>query len=172
MKKITLSICALAFAGISMVSCSSDDNNDNNGNTIAGTYNLREFNTSNETDLNGDGTSNTNQMNETNCYNDSKIELRADQTFTYEVREVLINSAGASSCTDYQVTGIWSATGSGNNAVLTLDYENPNGEEDSLVLNKEGNELSTTSLLTQYPVRNTDGGFSYAIGNVERVFRK
>ncbi len=171
MKKISLSVMSL-IAGVMMVSCSSDDNNDNNSNRIEGTYTLREFNTPQETDLNDDGTSNTNQMNETTCYNNSKIDLRADQTFTYDVKQILINNEGASSCTEYSVTGIWEASGSGNNAVLTLDYDNPNGDSETLVLNKEGNELSTSSILTQYPNGNQNDGYFYSTGTVEWVFRR
>ena len=49
---------------------------------VVGTYRLTAFNTTPPTDLNGDGTSSTNQMNEVTCFNNSLIILNSNGTYT------------------------------------------------------------------------------------------
>lgn len=172
MKKINLVLCSIAFAGLGLTSCSNDDDSSNDVG-IAGTYELKEFNTQNATDFNQDGTSNINQMEETNCYNNSKIVFNSDNTFTYSIKSILVNTTnGTSACAEEQVSGTWSATGTGTNAVITATYENSNANDVQLTLTKEGNELTNSVVLGQYPNRNEAGGAILSVGSVEMVFRK
>jgi len=165
-----LRILAMAALAITLGSCSSDDNSDNNSGSIEGTYELREFNTSAATDFNQDGTSSTNQMSETNCYNDSQLTFRSDNTFTYEIAYLSVNADASSSCTSYEVDGTWSAT----NNTLTATYENLEG--DDVVVNfartDDGRTLTETRTLTNYPDRNSDGGAVTRLGSVQLVFKK
>ncbi|HEX8268424.1 MAG TPA: hypothetical protein VF581_00915 [Flavobacterium sp.] len=178
MKKIKVLLFTLAIAGIGFTSCSDDDNNNGNDNenAIEGTYTLREVNTAAATDFDEDNTSHVNQMEESNCYQGSEIELNADQTFRFQSNIILVDeTSGSSACANRTFNGIWEVTsGSGNSATITATYEGNNGQDVVLTLQKEGNELSysTTGLFSQYPDRNDAGGAVYTTGSVEYVFRK
>lgn len=166
-----LRILAMTALAITIGSCSSDDNNDNdNSGGISGTYELREFNTSSPTDFNQDGTSSTNQMSETNCYNDSKLTFRADNTFTYEVAYLSVNTDASSTCTSYEVDGTWSAT----NNTLTATYENLEGDDVTVNFARtdSGKTLTETRALTTFPDKNSDGGAFNRPGSVQLVFKK
>jgi len=171
-KMKNLRILAMTALAITIGSCSSDDNNDNdNSGGISGTYELREFNTSSPTDFNEDGTSSTNQMSETNCYNNSKLTFRADNTFTYEVAYLSVNTADASdTCTSYEVDGTWTAT----NNTLTATYEDIEGEDVTVNFARtdNGRTLTETRAISRYPNRNSDGGAIYTLGSVQLVFKK
>lgn len=172
MKKINLILGTLVFAGLAMTSCSNDDDN-NSSVSIAGTYKLTEVNTGSDTDFNKDGTAHENQMEESTCYNGSKIVLNSDNTFTYDIKTILVNTAdGTDACSDTTVSGTWSATGSGTNAVITATYENSNGADVEVNFVKTGSELYVETVVGRYPDRNTAGGAIYTVGSLELVFKK
>lgn len=163
-------LTAVAFS-ISLVACSSDDNNDNNNSGgIEGTYNLTEFNTSAPTDFNDDGVESTNQMNESNCYNEGELTFRSDNTFDYTVSYISVNLDGSSTCTSYEVDGTWTAS----NNTITATYENLEGNDTTInfARSNNGNTLTETRVLTTYPDRNNDGGAINAVGTVTLVYNK
>lgn len=90
------------------------------GTTVAGTYKLTAFNTSVPTDLNNDGTSSTNQLSETTCYNNSFMTLNTNNTFSADSKGVEIDlGTNALECfTDPVIIGTWSVSGS----TLTTTY--------------------------------------------------
>ena len=92
----------------------------NTGTTVVGTYKLTAFNTSVPTDLNNDGTSSTNQLSETTCYNNSFMTLNANNTFSADSKGVEIDlGTNALECfTDPVIIGTWSVSGS----TLTTTY--------------------------------------------------
>jgi hypothetical protein len=83
--------------------------------TIVGTYILTAFNTSVPTDLNGDGTTSTNQMAETTCLNNSLFVLNSDNTFTSNSKGIdidLTTTPNVLTCfTDPDTTGTWTLVG-------------------------------------------------------------
>lgn len=91
-------------------------------NSIAGTYILTAFNTSVPTDLNGDGTNSTNQMNETTCFNNSLFILNSNNTFTANSKGIdidITSTPNTLTCfTDPDTTGTWSLSGN----ILTTTY--------------------------------------------------
>lgn len=127
------SIFTVLFFGVLFVSCDNEvldpvilqqintnaNNNPGNGNptntTISGTYLLTAFNSSVATDLNGDGVSSINQMNETSCFNGSSITLNANNTFTATGNGVEIDLSTTPNtivCTsEPATTGTWSLSG-------------------------------------------------------------
>lgn len=111
---------------------------------LAGSYKLTAFNTSVPTDLNGDGTSSTNQLTETTCFNDMFLTLNPNNTFNADAKgiEITINGGGVSelSCfTDPDYSGTWSVAGN----ILTLTYtEDGTPYTDSYTIS--GNTLSAT----------------------------
>lgn len=176
MKRLNLLLCTIAIAGLSFTSCSSDDNNDgiNNDVQIAGTYNLVEVRTAQATDFNEDGTSHVNQMEETDCYDGSKMVFNADNTFSFVKRYVLVDTQqGTSACTETQVAGTWSLyAGTGTTAILRATYQNANGNDVTIQVNKEGNKITHYEMFGQYPDRNSEGGAIYRNGEVTWIFQK
>lgn len=169
---------AIILAGLTLMSCSSDDNNDNNNSNeveIAGVYNLMEFNTAQPTDFNRDGTSNRNQVSESECYSGSKITLNADGSFKYQENRILVDASnGTSACsTPTEYLGTWvNNGGTGTTAMIVATYSDENDTTRRLNLTKEGNELTDYRLVAQYPNRNDAGGAIYSTGEVEIVYKK
>lgn len=176
MKKISLLACSLAIAGLGFTSCSDDDNN-NDDVRIEGTYDLVEVNTEDETDLNNDGDAHLNQMDESDCYDEGRITLNDDNTFTYIYTAVLIDEAeGSIGCAEeITYTGTWElVSGTTSEAVIEITYEAGNGEDTSLLLAKTDNELVWTddTLVSQYPDRDDEGAPVYTLGSTQFVYRK
>lgn len=166
----------LSFSVLAISSCSSDDNADavNDQNMIAGTYNLTEVNTAEPTDFNLDGTENTNQVLESDCYDDARILLNADGTMTYHDNYILVDTGnGTSSCASASYSGTWEVYAqAGTSVSIMATYVMPNEEERTVNLTKVGNELTLTSLFTQYPDRDSSDAAVYTSGSVEWVFTK
>ena len=108
-----------------------EDFGGNNGQpitNIVGTYKLTHFNTSVPTDLNGDGVSSTNQLNETSCLNNSFLVVNTNNTFAADSKgiEIDINVdvvTGATTQTiacfeDPPISGTWAKVGN----VVTFTY--------------------------------------------------
>lgn len=110
---------------------------------IAGTYLLTGFNTSVATDINNDGVSSTNQLNETTCFDDMLLILNANNTFTADSKGIEIIFDGTveeiDCFTDPDYTGTWALNGS----ILSLTYTDE-GEVFTDNYNVSGNTLSAT----------------------------
>jgi len=174
MKKMKFLFGMLAMGGLLLTSCNSDDDSNtvNDSNGIAGSYELEEFRTPTDTDINKDGTPHPNQMDETNCYNDSKLTFNADNTFSYNYRAVTV-TAGIANCSSADFNGTWEITGtSGNTINIRATYRDATNETVTMNLVKSGNRLSQTTLLTQYPDVNGAGVLVYSVGTVTLVFEK
>lgn len=136
--------------------------------SIVGTYKLTAYNTSVPTDLNGDGAQSTNQMNETACFNNMKLILNANHTFTADSKGVEINATGtASECfTDPSYAGTWALNGS----TLTLTYMD--GTEQVVTnFTALGNTLKVTANDGD-AVTASAGVYAYVTCNIEIVYTK
>ena len=79
---------------------------------VVGTYKLTAFNTNPASDLNGDGTSSVNQMNEVTCLNNSLLVLNANNTYLANSKGVELDLSGGYTCfTDPDDIGAWSLSG-------------------------------------------------------------
>lgn len=175
MKKLNVLLCTLAVAGLTVTSCSSDDDSGNTNDVgIAGTYILEEVNTEETTDLDDDGSFSTNQMNEIDCYDGSRIVLNSDNTFVYDKNRVLVNSTeGTYACSEDTFTGTWVLDGgTGNTAMITANYEDANGQARQLNFNKQGDTITVYEIFSQYPNVNSEGGFYMETGDVEYIYTK
>lgn len=164
-------ILAMALVAISFGACSDDDTSNNDSGSIEGVYDLTEFNTSVATDFDEDGTESTNQMDETNCYDTRKIDFNSDNTFTYDLDYILINTTtGEAVCTTSDVSGTWTAT----NNTITAVYEEVDGTEVTLTFTRseDGDTLTQNTGLTTFPDRDADGVAFNRVGSVELVFTK
>ena len=174
MKKMKFLFGLLAIGALTLTSCNSDDDNDtviDNSNGIAGTYALVEYRTPGDTDIDKDGTAHPNQIDETDCYDDSSIVFNADNTLTYNYRSITI-SEGIGTCATAAFGGTWEITGSSGNTVnIRATYQNATNQQVTLNFAKNGNRLTQTTLIAQYPnvVNNV---LVYSTGTVTLVFEK
>jgi hypothetical protein len=131
MNKLKLSsklFFVLAF--ITLSSCSVEPVDfvlNGNGNAylesrILGTYILTEYNTSDQTNLNGDLIVSSNQMQEVSCFNNNSLKLNATHTFSLTTKGIDIVASTANQnveCKDdLSVSGTWVLSGD----ILTLSY--------------------------------------------------
>lgn len=121
---------SILFITLLIISCENeplDPAIDVSGNSaVVGTYFMTAFNSSTPTDLNQDGTSSTNQLNETNCFDGSYIVMNSDNTFVANSKGIDIDVQGTTSTIacyeDEEVSGTWSVTG--NQLSLTFIEQN------------------------------------------------
>ena len=106
---------------------------------ITGTYRLTAFNTVPSTDLNGDGTPHTNQMDEVTCFNNSLLIVNANNTYLANSRGVDIGIPSGYECfTDPDDVGAWSLTGN------QLTFTSSDITIDPTTFTVSGNTLSYT----------------------------
>jgi hypothetical protein len=115
---------------------------------VAGVYRLTAFNTAPATDLNGDGTSSVNQMNEITCFNNMLITVNANNTYVANQKGVDLDLSGGYECfTDPDDVGTWALAGN------QLTFTSSDITFDPYTLTVSGNTLSATipngSVLTE-----------------------
>lgn len=171
MKKTKVLLGMFALAALGFTSCSSDD--DGNSGTLAGTYDLKEVNVATGVDFDEDGDSNTDLTEESNCYDSGRITLNSDGTLSFKNSYVLVDETlGTAECTSATFPGTYTFTQSGSTITVNATYVDADNDEINVTMVKNGDELTYTTALGQYPVRNSEGGAEYATGPVEYVFRK
>jgi len=171
MKK--LKFFTLAVAGcFALVSCSDDDNeNNNSGNTnsdLVGTYRLTSWNSPVSVDFDGDGVSNTNMMNESNCYNNSIMRINNDNTYTMTYNYVGID--GTVSCQSETTNGTWTRNGNSFATTNIAGGQNVNTNYNFA----SGNQTTLTRNMSNwnYPSVDANGSQVYASGNVNTVMTR
>jgi len=133
MKEIKLSIL-LMFTLVLMMSCSEDGDDGQSGfpnAELVGTWVLVEVNLSSEVDVDGDGQTSTNLMEEEDCVSGS-IVFNADTTYQFEQSSFTINSITNKryyvDCTGTNLaTGAWASDGSNvafqGSSILNSNFE-------------------------------------------------
>ncbi|MES2863608.1 MAG: lipocalin family protein [Bacteroidota bacterium] len=179
--KNLLSILVI-FTSLTFVSCDDEPvdptllntaNNPSSGGgtpstTVVGTYKLTAFNTSVSTDLNNDGTSSTNQLSETTCFNNSFLTLNANNTFSADSKGVEIDlGTNTLDCfTDPVTIGTWAVSGS----TLTTTYVD-SGTTYTETYTISGNTL-TYSLNGGEIVGTAGGNPVYLTSNIQIIYTK
>ena len=147
-------------------SCNKNDDEPVSGNAV-GIYKLTAFNTFDAQDLNGDGNSSINQINESVCFNNSFLKLNSDNTFTLDQKGVELTIIGTSETLDCyddgEIIGTWSV--SGNNLNL-----NAFGETVSYSIN--GSTIINAMNDADYVGTDSSGNPLYLTGNVSVVYTK
>lgn len=130
------------FIATLLASCSSDDDNGNNGTSLEGNWKLTAFETENAYDLNNDGTASKSVMDETNCYQNETMNFDADGTgevtFTSYADIQLTLVAGTTNEYEYTVECI------SETEVTPFVYEK-DGNEVNLIISGAGNVTATLS---------------------------
>lgn len=173
MKKINSFMLAVAGC-FALASCSSDDNGGGNPNaTVAGTYNMTSWNSPNAIDFDNDGTSSANMMDESTCYDNSKMVLHQDGTYTMAYNFIGITGTTASCAPVENTSGTWVRSG---NTITTTSMVNgvATDTDYSFAVGSGTNGNTMTRYMTnaQYPTLNESGGAVWSTGNVNMVFSK
>ncbi|WP_437395454.1 hypothetical protein [Flagellimonas lutimaris] len=120
---------------ILMISCSDDDGNDGGFSTasLVGTWDLVAVNVSSAVDVNGDGSSSKNLLDEEDCISGS-IVLKDDTTYQFELSNFnltpITNNQYVVQCSGLsQATGAWASDGveivfQGSSLLGTLQLSN------------------------------------------------
>jgi len=114
--KITVKIFGIVFLLLVIISCSDDDGDTESPSEFVGTWDLTEVNVSSSLDLDGDGTSSTNILDETDCITGTFI-FNEDSTYQYQQSSfritLITNGSHYVSCYgDNLATGVWTSNGS------------------------------------------------------------
>jgi len=164
----------MVMAGcLAFSSCDNDDDNNNSNTTgYAGTYNMTAWNAPVAMDFDGNGTTSTNFMTETNCYNNSKIILNSNGTYTMTYNALGITGTTAGCAASQATSGTW--TRSGNNIVTT---STTGGSSTSATYSFANGSASNGATLTrsmtnaQYPTISGNNA-TWANGNVNMTFTR
>ncbi|RZJ72072.1 MAG: DUF5004 domain-containing protein [Flavobacterium sp.] len=123
----------IALAAIMAVSCSDDDSS-NSG--LSGTWKLTSITTDQAVDANEDGTSSTDLIAETGCFDESNIIFKSGNN-----AELNINAyVGGTSCFEISSDATWTKDGN----EVTFTFDNYDGTETE-VFTKSGNTLTLDS---------------------------
>lgn len=148
-----------------------------NNNTVFGVYVMTAFNSSVPIDLNGDGVSSTNSLDETNCFNNSFLTLNQNNTFIAISKGIEINfdfdlvtgeEISTIECfTDESTTGTWAVDGT--NVVFTSTDA---GETYSDTFAVVGNTLVYTVEEGSVVGTTDDGVPAYLTSEIEIIYTK
>lgn len=163
------------FAAVLFTSCDNEpldpdlNIDDFNTSSVAGNYKLTAFNTTVPTDLNGDGTNSTNQLSETNCFDNTFLSLNADHTFVADSKGIDIVDNALSCFEDDDLSGTWALEG--NNLVLTyVDPVDGNTYADSFSV--QGSVLKHTATGGDIVGTTSTGEPVYLTSNIEFIYSK
>jgi hypothetical protein len=155
------------FVLASLFACSKDKDDAPAPPAYIGNYVLTAFNTATKTDLNGDGTSSTNQLDEISCLKSDILNINADNTFKISGKDVNIDSTTdkivCNSTPD--VNGKWSFKD--NTLILSATID---GETESNTFSIGQNTLSYK---TDLPIVSLVNGIPQNVfSNVELIYTK
>lgn len=163
----------LAVAGcLAITSCSSDDDEDNNGNAnLVGTYELTSAVTGEAQDFDGDGDTSTNLVTEGNCYNDSWISFHADGTYDESYSYSMVSNGGASlECQTDVSSGTYTKSGS---TITTTRTSGTGSETATYNFNAENHKLLRVVGNASTSVFNTTMAlWATGHGNLELTFER
>lgn len=144
------------------------NNGGGNSTSIVGTYILTAYNSSVPTDLNNNGISSTNQMNEHSCFNDMFLTLNSNNTFNANARGIEINTAGTA--TDCYIDPDYNGTWTQNGNTITLNYTD-GGTTYNDTFSIVGNTL-TFSITGGEVIGLAGGNPVYLMSNIQLVYTK
>ena len=146
MKSVLFYLCSTLLC-ISLFSCNDDDSPTVAPSPFTGTWELTIISLEFATDINGDGTSSTNILDEVSCI-ESSLEIMADSTWraignTYRTSE----SGIIDDCwPDSNITGPWTVTDQGNIMINGAEFRLSN---DLLVNTQEPNRFGVSGSVYQ-----------------------
>jgi len=152
-----------------------DDTDHNNNNTanadLLGQFDLTAFVVGTAQDLDKDGQSSTNLVNEIDCYTSSKIEFNNDGTFERTTAVSSVGNLGLSlECTTSTSYGRWTRNG---NTVTTTQTTAGVNVSTQYTFNTTAKTLTASDATAQYPVFSlVTSLFANVTGQVNYTFTK
>jgi len=174
MKKVQLSIIAMAGC-LALFSCdSNDDDNNGNGNLaddLTGTYELSRLNAPSAQDYDNDGDSNADLVLEGSCYNASWITFRQDGTYEEHLSTTTTADGGVTLDCDMAVSsGTYVQNG---NTVTTTRTSGEGSASTTFTFNAESHTLVATNNNGNYTAWNEATSlFVNLTGNLQMTFTK
>lgn len=171
-------ILTLATAAILIMSCGNDDDAASNS-SVNGTWKLTAFETEEAVDLNDDGTSSTDLIAESGCYNNSNIVFNDNNTATFSMQELHIEIdlvVGTENTYEYTINcdpgiaEVATYTVSGNTVNVTFDYGD--GDTETIAFVRSGNTLTITIPEIVYVPEENGGEVSYTFLGATLQFTK
>jgi len=166
----------LTLAMGTFISCNNDDDNDNGNNTnadLVGTYRMTSWNAPSAVDYDQNGTSSSNMMSESNCFNDSQMTINQDGTYMMTYNDINIAN-NAATCRTTTTNGTWTRQG---NSFTTTSGTGASAVNTNYTFAGANVTSGTSATMTrywnngQYATFNTATGFpEYATGNVNMVY--
>ena len=172
MLMLTAAICLTAAPFFNSCSDMTDDSAPTDNSGIAGTYKMTAFNIPGDAiDFDGNGTSSTNLVNESDCFNSNILRLNADHTYL-KVDNFIDMSSGVAACADFLETGVWRRDG--DVITTTSSSSGDNGLEPyELTYTYNGDTGTLTESETDFTYPTIDiGSQSTAVGDVNFVYTK
>ena len=160
----------LLVLSIGFFACNDDDNNDDV--SLIGQYRLTNVNTSIATDLNNDGKESSNQVLETDCYNNFTITLMSDSTYNAVFIGPLLrededgNDLQEIICSPNIEEGRYELQG---NSIQLFEGDN---QEPTNEFTREGKMLKSGDFDAQILTRNSSGQLVYEIGTINFSLEK
>jgi hypothetical protein len=111
--KILSRFLSLMILSAAVLSCSDDDGDSTPEVNLAGTWDLTEVNVSSSVDVDGDGSSSTNLLDEADCISGT-LTINSDMTWTFQQSQFTVttitNNQYAVQCSGtVQGTGAWAS---------------------------------------------------------------
>lgn len=168
MKKIILSLCVIAAL---LVSCDDNAKSTTNTQSITGNYVLTSLVADVAVDLDQDGTSDSQLMNETTCFDNVAINFDANGNFTTTVSEVGFDANNVLTCSTIVTSGTYTFA----NSVLTITTPINGGsvtESKAVILTATTLEIGATDAEVAQYFTNSPGTPASAITQIDAVYTK
>lgn len=168
MKKIFLCLSAVAML---LVSCERSTESTTNNQALVGDYVLTSLVADVAVDLDQDGTSDSQLLNETTCFDNVAITFDANGNFTTTVSEVGFDANNVLTCSTIVTSGTYTFA----NSVLTITTPINGGsvtESKAVILTPTTLEIGATDAEVAQYFTNSPGTPASAITQVDAVYTK
>lgn len=168
MKKLILSLSAVV---VILVSCDDNSKSTSNTQSIVGNYVLTSLIADIAVDLDQDGSTDTQLMNETTCFDNVAITFDANGNFTSTISEVGFDANNVLTCSTIVANGTYSFS----NSILTITTPINGGsatESQPVVLTPSTLEISATGADVAQYFTNMPGTPASGINQINAVYTK
>jgi hypothetical protein len=169
MLMLTAAVCLTAAPFFNSCDDFTDDSLPTDNSGIAGTFKMTAFNTPTPVDYDGNGTSSSNLLDESDCFVDNYIRLNSNHTYA-RIDNYIDLSSGVPACAEYNETGTWKRDGD----LITTTSSDTNGylPYDTEFNSAGGTTLTINYVDVAYPGVDDLGNPTTLNGDVNYVFTK
>lgn len=171
MKKLSVSLLAVAALAIASCTGNDDDSNNNVSSNLTGTYELTSATSATAQDYDGDGDSNKDLVLEGTCFNDSWISFHENGTYEESFTNSVSGQSGTSlSCNTKVSTGTYTQNG---NTITTSRTAGEGSLSATYTFNTSAKTLTRTENNGSYSAfNNATALWANTTGNLNLTFTK